>query len=107
MAGCRIALAPLRYGAGVKGKVNLAMSHGLPVVATPVAAEGIDLRDGGSVLLADDAAGFAAAVVRLYDDAELWLRLSDAGLDIVRRDFSPAAARAVLQRVLPGAGPLH
>jgi hypothetical protein len=32
--GCRVSLPPLRYGAGVKGKINLAMSHGLPVVAT-------------------------------------------------------------------------
>jgi GT2 family glycosyltransferase len=101
LAGCRIALAPLRYGAGVKGKVNLAMAHGLPVVATTVAAEGIDLRDGDDVLLGDDAESFAAAVLRLYDDASLLLRLSDACLDNVRRHFSFDAARAVLQRVLP------
>jgi glycosyltransferase involved in cell wall biosynthesis len=53
------------------------------------------------VLLGDDAESFAAAVLRLYDDASLWLRLSDAGLDNVRRHFSFDAARAVLQRVLP------
>ncbi|HEX4480760.1 MAG TPA: glycosyltransferase, partial [Rudaea sp.] len=41
MDGCRLALAPLRYGAGVKGKVNMAMSYGLPVVATSPAAEGM------------------------------------------------------------------
>lgn len=101
MAGCRIALAPLRYGAGVKGKVNMAMSHGLPVVATPMAAEGMRLVDGCDVLLADDDATFAAAVLHLYEDEALWLKLSDGGLANVREYFSFDAARETLRRVLP------
>src|SRR5690606_17481723 len=76
MDGCRLALAPLRYGAGVKGKVNLSMAHGQPVVATSCAAEGMHLVDGRDVLLADDAAGFADAVVRAYGDRALWERLA-------------------------------
>lgn len=100
MEGCRVALAPLRYGAGVKGKVNMAMSHGLPVVATPIAAEGMNLIDGESVLLGSDAAAFAAAVLRLHEDEALWLRLSDASLHNVRQHFSFDAARTVLRRVL-------
>ncbi|MDO1527647.1 glycosyltransferase [Fulvimonas sp. R45] len=103
MDGCRIALAPLRFGAGVKGKVNMAMSYGLPVVATTLAAEGMQLEDGHDVLLADDARRFADAVLGLYDDEALWLRLSDAGLDNVRRHFSFEAARAALLRALPPA----
>jgi GT2 family glycosyltransferase len=101
MAGCRMALAPLRYGAGVKGKVNMAMSHGLPVVATQLAAEGMQLVDGRDVLLADDAESFAAAVLRLYDDEALWEQLSSAGLLNVRQHFSFEAARKTLLRVLP------
>jgi len=106
MAGCRIALAPLRYGAGVKGKVNMAMSHGLPVVATRLAAEGMQLVDGRDVLLADDADTFAAAVLRLHEDEALWLKLSNGGLANVREHFSFEAAREALHRVLP-AGPAH
>jgi glycosyltransferase involved in cell wall biosynthesis len=98
--GCRISVAPLRYGAGVKGKVNSAMSHGLPVVATPMAVEGIDARDGEEVLVGGDAAAFAAQVVRLYRDPELWARLSRNGLDNVRRQFSFDTARETLQRLL-------
>lgn len=101
MNTCRMSVAPLRYGAGVKGKVNMAMSHGLPVIATPVAAEGMHLVDGEDVLVAEDAENFANAVVRLHQDPELWLRLSDAGLDNVRRYFSFEAARDTLARVLP------
>lgn len=99
--GCRVAVAPLRYGAGVKGKVNLSMAHGQPVVATPVAVEGMNLVDGEDVLVADTAAAFADAIVRLYHDPALWQRLSASGADNVRRHFSFGAARAVLRRILP------
>jgi GT2 family glycosyltransferase len=99
MDGCRIALAPLRYGAGVKGKVNLSMAHGQPVVATACAVEGMHLVDGQDVLVADDAAGFAAQVVRLYRDQALWEQLAQAGLANVRRHFSIDAARDTVRRL--------
>lgn len=101
MDGCRIALAPLRYGAGVKGKVNMAMSYGLPVVATSPAVEGMHARPGEDVLVADTAEDFAAAVLRAYHDPALWLRLSEGGLANVRRHFSRDAAREALRRILP------
>ncbi len=100
--GCRIAVAPLRYGAGVKGKVNMSMSCGQPVVATPMAVEGMHLVDGSEALVAGTAADFADAVVRLYQDQALWQRLSAAGLDNVRRHFSFEAAQAALEQVLAG-----
>lgn len=99
MDGCRIAVAPLRYGAGVKGKINLSMAHGQPVVATSCAVEGMHLRDGHDVLVADAAADFAAAVVRLYQDETLWMELSLHGLDNIARHFSPDAARGTVRRV--------
>lgn len=95
----RIAVAPLRFGAGVKGKVNLSMAHGQPVVATTCAVEGMHLRHGEDVLVADDAVAFAAAVVRLYQDEALWTTLSTAGLRNVARHFSLDAARDSVQRV--------
>jgi glycosyltransferase involved in cell wall biosynthesis len=101
MDGCRLSIAPLRYGAGVKGKVNMAMSYGLPVVATTPAVEGMHVRAGEDVLVADTAEDFAAAIVRAYDDAELWTKLSDNGLANVRRHFSFDAARTALTRILP------
>lgn len=106
--GCRIALAPLRFGAGVKGKINQSMAHGLPVVATACAVEGMHLRDGEDVLVADDAEAFAAAVVRLYRDPELWARLSCNGVENVRAHFSADAARRSLRQSLaeaPMGGP--
>jgi O-antigen biosynthesis protein len=100
MDGSRIALAPLRYGAGVKGKINLSMAHGQPVVATSCAVEGMHLRAGDDVLVADDADAFAEAVVRLYQDAGLWQQLASNGLRNVERHFSLDAGRDVVRRVL-------
>lgn len=98
----RIAVAPLRFGAGVKGKVNLSMAHGQPVVATTCAVEGMHLQDGQDVLVADEAEAFAAAVVRLYQDPVLWQQLSSAGRRNVADHFSLDAARDTVQRVFLG-----
>ena len=100
MDGARIAVAPLRFGAGVKGKINLSMAHGQPVVATQCAVEGMHLRHGDDVLIADDPTEFANAVIRLYRDPALWQRLSNHGLDNIERHFSLAAARPVVKDVL-------
>jgi GT2 family glycosyltransferase/glycosyltransferase involved in cell wall biosynthesis len=101
MDGCRLSVAPLRYGAGVKGKVNMAMSYGLPVVATTPAVEGMHVRNGEDVMIADVPEAFAAAILRAYSDADLWAKLSDNGLANVRRHFSFEAAREALGRILP------
>lgn len=102
---CRLAVAPLRYGAGVKGKVNSSMSHGQPVVATSPAVEGMHVVVGEDVLVADDADQFADEVIRLYNDPDLWQTLSDNGLDNVRRHFSFESAYGALETILsrPGA----
>ncbi|WP_202844443.1 glycosyltransferase [Luteimonas saliphila] len=105
MDGCRIAVAPLRVGAGVKGKINLSMAHGQPVVATTIAAEGMHLRPGMDVLVADEAKAFADAVVRLYEDEALWSSLTRNGHDNIARHFSPSAARAAVRRVFFDDGP--
>lgn len=99
MDGARVAVAPLRFGAGVKGKINLSMAHGQPVVATTCAAEGMHLRNGHDVMVADDAAGFAGAVVRAYQEPALWQRLSANGLENVRRHFSLDAALGTVREI--------
>lgn len=96
---CRVSVAPLRYGAGVKGKVNQAMAHGLPVVATSCAVEGMHLAHGHDALIADQPDAFAAAVVRLHTDDGLWRTLAANGRENVQRHFSPDAARAVVREL--------
>ena len=99
MDSARISIAPLRYGAGVKGKVNMAMSYGLPVVATPMAVEGMHVRAGLDVAVADDAKAFADAIIALYADETQWNRLSQNGLANVREHFSFAAAEKAARRI--------
>lgn len=89
---CRVGLAPLRFGAGVKGKVNHYMAFGVPTVATPIAVAGMHLQQDKDVLVASDAGGFAHAVGRLLDDDALWTSLSHNGRENVRRHFSIASA---------------
>jgi glycosyltransferase involved in cell wall biosynthesis len=79
LASVRTAVAPLRYGAGIKGKVGLAMGAGVPNVCTTMAVEGMNVRDGEEALLADSVDDFAAAVIRLYSDPDLWRRVAMAG----------------------------
>lgn len=98
---CRVSVAPLRYGAGVKGKINSAMSYGLPVVATTCAVEGMKLVHEEQVLVADNAEDFAAEIIRLYNDKQLWNKLSDAGLENVTEYFSLQAAKGQLEKILP------
>jgi glycosyltransferase involved in cell wall biosynthesis len=74
---CRLAVAPLRYGAGIKGKVNISMSRG-----------------------AENAEDFADEIVRLYQDEQLWNEISTAGLENVRKYFSVETARLSLQELL-------
>jgi O-antigen biosynthesis protein len=97
---CRVSVSPLRYGAGVKGKVNLAMSHGLPVVATTPSIEGMHLQPEVDVLVADDPEAFADAVARAYGDKALWSRLAEGGRENIGAYFSRDMARAALERML-------
>lgn len=103
----RISIAPLRYGAGVKGKINQAMAYGLPVVATIAAAEGMDLQDGENLLIADSPEAFADAVVRLYNDEELWCRLAEGGRRNIRDHFSRSRAKRTLATLVGVEMPLE
>ena len=96
----RVAVAPLRYGAGVKGKVAEAMSRGIPTVLTPVAAEGMGLVDGRHALIAESAHDFALAVVRLHEDRGLWMRLAVSARDHVTSTLGTRQADDTLRALL-------
>lgn len=100
----RVFVAPLRYGAGMKGKVGESLSYGLPVVTTRIGAEGMGLEDGNDVLIADDAAGFAEAVVRLYESRELWSSVAAAGRRTIAERYSPGAVRPIVGQLLEELG---
>jgi glycosyltransferase involved in cell wall biosynthesis len=90
---CRVFVAPLRFGAGMKGKVGQSMSHGLPIVATKIGAEGMGLRHETEILIADGSQDFANSVNRLYSDEILWRKLSHNGLAHVEANYSLVTSR--------------
>jgi len=90
----RVAVAPLRYGGGVKGKVVEAMRFGLPIVTTSVGVQGLDAARH-AVAVADDPLPFAEAVVSLLRNDQRWLQASADGLAFAREHFSVDAMRRV------------
>jgi len=93
-ADIRVMAAPLRFGAGVKGKVFESLARGLPCVASSVAAEGMALRDGEEISVADTPRAIAEAVAWLYQDEAAWQRLQNGGLSYIERTCSEAAVTA-------------
>ncbi|MBR2854541.1 MAG: glycosyltransferase, partial [Clostridia bacterium] len=98
---CRIAVVPLRYGAGVKGKVLEACYYQIPLVTTPIGAEGLSMAEN-SMLVEEDAGKMAEAILSLYRDQEALKRLSDNGEQFIRNHFMTAEAeRVIAQDFIP------
>jgi len=100
----RMMVVPLRYGAGLKGKIVTALAHGLPVITTSIGAEGMGLTDGVDVIIADEPGEFAAAIERLNTDDALWASLSRAGLDYVMRTTSREVGYGTVETILDHIG---
>lgn len=98
-AAC-LSVAPIRYGAGIKGKIQTSLALGVPVVTTSAGAEGMPIADGREALIADGPRAFAEAVVRLHSEAELWRSLADAGRLATVEHYSPGRAEDILSRIV-------
>jgi glycosyltransferase involved in cell wall biosynthesis len=85
---CRLMVAPLRYGAGVKGKLTQSMSLGLPFVTTSIGAEGMDLVDLRHCFIADDPGAFADRISRLYTERGIWETFRENSLQLANERFS-------------------
>ncbi len=92
----RLTVAPLRYGAGVKGKVGNSLRLGVPCVATPVAAEGMGLEPDKNIMVGRTPEEIAVALQTAYTHEDVWTRLSDAGQKYANREFGIESARAKL-----------
>ncbi len=88
LARLRLTVAPLRYGAGSKGKVVSSLGRGVPCVVSPIAAEGMGLTAGVNVEVGRSPDEIAQLIVSLYTDASRWTMLSDAGVALVRQRYS-------------------
>ncbi|MBV9538563.1 MAG: glycosyltransferase, partial [Acidisphaera sp.] len=92
----RVFVSPLRYGAGMKGKILSAMSYGVPVVTTSVGLEGFAAKPGVHLLVADTPAEIAEATLRLYRDRSLWRELSTEGMRLVETRYSHTQGTKIL-----------
>ncbi|MCS6862680.1 MAG: glycosyltransferase family 4 protein, partial [Abditibacteriales bacterium] len=93
----RVAIAPLRYGAGMKTKVIESLASGVPTVTTSVGAEGIGLVHGRHAFIADTPDEFAQAIVRLCQDDELWRQVSVASRRFVEQHCSLEVAERQIE----------
>ncbi len=96
----RVFVAPTQFAAGLPYKLHEAASFGLPIVATGLLARQLGWEDAVLAAEADDPAGFAAAVVRLYRDAELWERLRSAAAARVAEEAGRARTLDALRTIL-------
>ena len=84
---CTLQVVPLRAGSGVRHKILESMGAGVPVVSTTIGAEGLYLRDGHELLLADDAPALSAAILRLLADSALRQTLAENAFARINREF--------------------
>lgn len=73
---CKIFVAPLRYGAGMKGKIGQSLTYALPILTTNIGAEGMSLTHNENVLITDNAKDFATYILELYQNEFLWNKIS-------------------------------
>jgi glycosyltransferase involved in cell wall biosynthesis len=94
----RLTIAPLRYGAGLKGKVLESLAAGVPCVMTTVAAEGLDLPKKLQVLVADGPGEIAARIAKLCQDDGEYRRIVEAGKAYVRATYSAERIDGLLRQ---------
>jgi glycosyltransferase involved in cell wall biosynthesis len=96
----RLTVAPLRYGAGAKGKVASSLAACVPCVATRIAAEGMRLENGLHIAVGDSEEMLAALICEVHEDPILWQRLATGGHERARQEHGLAAGERRLATLL-------
>ena len=97
-----VTVAPLRYGAGLKGKVLSSLARGVPCVMTSIAAEGLELPQEINHLIRDEPADFASEVAALLTDEKKWMRTSEICVNFVRERFSQDVIDGLIKDAIKG-----
>jgi glycosyltransferase involved in cell wall biosynthesis len=98
----RCTVVPLRYGAGIKGKVLESFAHGLPCVMSEVAAEGLELSGDLAWLVARTPAEFAEKLALVHDDEAFNRTLAEAGLAYIEQRYGAEVVTAALRAAVSG-----
>lgn len=94
----RIFVAPLRYGAGMKGKVGQSLEYGLPIVSTGIGVEGMDLRDGIDVMVGDNTSALVTKIIELYESPTLWATIRNNSSHAIEQ-YSPENVTAKIKHL--------
>ena len=97
-----VSIAPLRFGAGMKGKIGEAMSYGMPVVTTSVGIDGFGLTPGENVLIGDSPNEFAQQILDLSHNPFLYEKLARNGRAFIRTHYSNEAVVERIQKIFSG-----
>jgi O-antigen biosynthesis protein len=96
----RVSVAPILFGAGMNSKIGEALSNGLPVVTTSLGAQSLQLEHEVNCLIAETPSEFATQIQRVYEDEQLWMRLSQNGLKLIENSFNLVKIESSLQEQL-------
>lgn len=83
-----ISVAPLRYGAGMKGKIGEAMAHGVPVITTSIGIQGMDLRHKENIMVADQPEKYADCIVELLSNDNLYKKIAENAVEYIKINFT-------------------
>jgi glycosyltransferase involved in cell wall biosynthesis len=97
IAQARIMLAPIQFGAGVKGKLLEAMQAGTPSVTTTIGAEAMHINNQWNGFIADEDDAFISAAVRLYTDESIWQQAQKTGIEMLQTRYNKKKFEAILK----------
>jgi len=100
LCNAKLFVAPLRYGAGFKGKIAMAMSYGIPVITTDIGAEGIGLIHKETAMIANNAKDFALCIKLLYEDKILYDKIAKNSLEYIKNNYSTKKALEIMNDIL-------
>lgn len=95
----KLFIAPLRFGAGMKGKIGQSLSYALPIITSDIGAEGIGLKTNENFILANSADEFIAAILKLYNDQELWHQISEGSKEVLKK-YHPNQVKNIVESLL-------
>jgi len=95
----KLSVSPLRYGAGMKGKIGQSLEYSLPIVSTEIGTEGMNLIPEQDIIEANNTKDFAEQILRLYHNSEIWQRLSGNSQKAIA-PYSPEQIRPQLSKVI-------
>ena len=97
---CKLSIAPLRYGAGIKGKIGTSSSYGVPCIATSVAAEGMGMKNGFDLIIADKPEDFAKNLIEIYHNKEKWENISKKTIEFIEKNYSYSIGKSKIKSLL-------